>query len=184
MRLAAYNVENLFDRAKAMNLDNWGEGRPILAAFAKLNALLGELTYSDAAKRQMASLMIELGLEKSDKGPFVILRRNRGALVKRPRDGGIEIVADGRADWVGSLELRDEPINENSMRNTARVLSDLQADVVGVVEAESRPVLGDFNRLIVPAVGGSSFRQVMLIDGNDERGIDVGCCAARIIRLI
>ncbi|WEX08022.1 hypothetical protein [Chelativorans sp. AA-79] len=110
MRLAAYNVENLFDRAKAMNLDTWEEGKPILEAFAALNALLGESTYPAARKRKMAELMLDLGLEKSDTGPFVILRRNRGGLVKRPKAGGIEIIAEGRADWVGSLELRDEPI--------------------------------------------------------------------------
>lgn len=174
MRLAVYNVENLFDRAKAMNLDSWAEGKPILDKFGRLNALLGEIAYSDAAKREMASLMIELGLEKSDIGPFVILRRNRGGLLKRPKSGGIEIVADGRADWVGSFELRDEPIDEHAMRNTARVIVDLKADVLGVVEAESRPVLSEFNRLLLPSLGGDAFRHVMVIDGNDERGIDVG----------
>jgi len=174
VRLAAYNVENLFDRAKAMNLDTWAEGRPVLEKFARLNSLLGQIAYTAAAKREMVELMRALGLEKSDTGPFVILRRNRGGLVRRPRAGGIEITADGRADWVGSLELRDEPVNEHAMRNTARVIRDLDADVLGVVEAESRPVLNDFNRLILPAVGAVPFRQVMVIDGNDERGIDVG----------
>ncbi|QWG15192.1 endonuclease/exonuclease/phosphatase family protein [Bradyrhizobium sediminis] len=174
MRLAAYNVENLFDRAKAMNLDSWAEGKPILTAFAKLNSLLGEISYSTADKRKMVELMIELGLEKSDKGPFVILRRNHGGLVKRPRTGGLEIIADGSADWVGSLELRDEPIDENAVRNTARVLADLEADVVGVIEAENRPALNEFNRIMIPAAGGTAFRHVMVIDGNDERGIDVG----------
>jgi endonuclease/exonuclease/phosphatase family metal-dependent hydrolase len=174
MRLAAYNVENLFDRPRAMNLDTWDEGKPILEKFAALNALLGEITYTTAIKRRMVELMIELGLEKSDTGPFVILRRNRGGLVKRLRTGGIEIVADGRADWVGSLELRDEPINEHAMHNTARVLMDVEADILGVVEAESRPVLAAFNREIIAAMGGVPFRHVMVIDGNDERGIDVG----------
>lgn len=174
MRLAVYNVENLFDRAKAMNLDSWEEGRPVLEQFAALNALLGQITYDDADKARMADLMIDLGLEKSDTGPFVILRRNRGGLVKRPRTGGIAITADGRADWVGSFELRDEPINEHAMRNTARVMNDIDADVLGVVEAESRPVLAAFNTEILPALGGEPFRHVMVIDGNDERGIDVG----------
>ncbi|MFC7398064.1 endonuclease/exonuclease/phosphatase family protein [Chelatococcus sp. GCM10030263] len=174
MRLASYNVENLFDRAKAMNLDSWEDGKPVLEQFAALNALLGELTYTEAIKTKMAALMIELGLERSDTGPFVILRRNRGGLVRRPRGGGIEIVADSRLDWVGSLELRDEPINEHAMHNTARVLIDVGADIFGVVEAESRPVLAAFNREIVAAMGGSPFAHVMVIDGNDERGIDVG----------
>ncbi|TKT80206.1 endonuclease/exonuclease/phosphatase family protein [Aquamicrobium sp. LC103] len=174
MRLAVYNVENLFDRAKAMNLDSWAEGRPILEAFAALNALLGEITYSAADRTRMVTLMKRLGLEKSDTGEFVILRRNRGGLLKRPRDGGIEIVAEGRADWVGSLELRDEPVNEHAMRNTARVIRDIGADVLGVVEAEHRPALLDFNDVILPAIGGEPFHHTMVIDGNDERGIDVG----------
>lgn len=174
MRLGVYNVENLFDRAKAMNLDSWEEGRPVLEAFAALNGLLGQITYSHADREHMAELMITLGLEKSDTGPFVILRRNRGGLLKRPKTGGVMITADGRAGWVGSLELRDEPINEHAMRNTARVINDIGADVLGVVEAESRPVLAAFNSEIIPSIGGKAFRHVMVIDGNDVRGIDVG----------
>jgi endonuclease/exonuclease/phosphatase family metal-dependent hydrolase len=174
MRLACYNVENLFDRAKAMNQETWADGREVLQDFAELNRLLGEITYDAAVKSRMAELMIELGLEKSDTGPFVILRRNRGGLVRRPKTGGVVIEAEGRADWAGSLELRDEPIDERAMRNTARVLKELDADVVGVVEAESRPVLAAFNDELLPAVEGQPFRHVMVIDGNDERGIDVG----------
>lgn len=186
MRLASYNVENLFDRAKVMNLETWSEGRPVLEKFAALQSLLGEITYSANQKQRMAELMIELGLEKSDQGPFVILRRNRGKLLRRPKEGGIEIVADGRADWAGSLELREEPIDENAMRNTARVMSDLQADVLGIIEAEHRPGLAMFNAKVIPAVGGRPFRHVMLIDGNDDRGIDVGIltCAGYSVGLM
>lgn len=174
MRLAVYNVENLFDRAKAMNLDTWNDGRQVLEQYAELNKLLGQPAYSSADKAQMVSLLLDLGLGKSDIGPFVILRRNRGGLLKRPKAGGVVILADGRGDWVGSLELRDEPIDEVPMRNTARVIHELNADVLGIVEAESRPVLQTFSSNILPTVGAPAFKHVMLIDGNDQRGIDVG----------
>jgi endonuclease/exonuclease/phosphatase family metal-dependent hydrolase len=174
MRLAVYNVENLFDRPRAMNLGSWSEGKAVLQDFASLSELLGELNYTAARKQRMADLMIRLGLEKDDDAPFVILRRNRGQLLRRPKTGGIEIVAEGRADWAGSLELQDEPVDEIAMRNTARVIHDLKADVLAVVEAESRPVLEQFNQQILKAVGGQPFRHVMVIDGNDSRGIDVG----------
>jgi endonuclease/exonuclease/phosphatase family metal-dependent hydrolase len=174
MRLASFNVENLFNRAKAMNLSSWKEGKPVLEKFAALNALLGEANYTALRQQKMVQLMIELGLEKSDTGPFVILRRNRGALLKRPKSGGIEIIAQGRADWVGSLELIEAPVDEEAMRNTARVMIDLQADVLAVVEAESRPALSAFNKGIIGALDGDPFAHVMLIDGNDDRGIDVG----------
>jgi endonuclease/exonuclease/phosphatase family metal-dependent hydrolase len=176
MRLGVFNVENLFDRARVMNLASWAEGRLVLQRFSQLNELLGEVEYTDAMKQMMVRLLVELGLEKSDTSRFVVLRRNRGKLLRRPRTGGLDITADGRADWAGSLELREEPIDEEAMRNTARVIRDLDVDVLGVVEAEHRPGLSEFNRSILrsPAVGGSAFANVMLIDGNDDRGIDGG----------
>jgi endonuclease/exonuclease/phosphatase family metal-dependent hydrolase len=175
MRLASYNVENLFNRAKIMNsTGNWAAGKAVLEGFAELNSLLGAPTYSMAAKTRMISLFDALGLAASDTGDYVILRRNRGALLKRPRGGGIEIVAEGRVDWVGSLDLIEEPVDAQAMRNTARVIDALNTDVLGVVEAESRPALSSFNEDILLAVGGQPFQHVMLIDGNDTRGIDVG----------
>jgi endonuclease/exonuclease/phosphatase family metal-dependent hydrolase len=174
MRLAVYNVENLFDRPRAMNLGSWNEGKVILQDFAALSELLGELKYTAARKKRMVELMVRLGLDKQDDAPFVLLRRSRGKLLRRAKAGGLEIVAEGRADWAGSLELKDEPVDEVAMRNTARVINDLKADVLAVVEAESRPVLEQFNLQIIKAVGGQPFRHVMVIDGNDSRGIDVG----------
>lgn len=176
MRLATFNVENLFDRARALN-GEWEAGRPVLAAFAAASAILGQLAYSDADKAELARLLIALGLERADTAPFVTLRRNRGALIRRPRGGGLIVLADGRADWVGSLELRDEPTNADALRNTARVIADVAADVLAIVEVESRPVLESFNRAVLPAVGGAPYPHVRVMDGNDERGIDVGLMA-------
>jgi endonuclease/exonuclease/phosphatase family metal-dependent hydrolase len=174
MRIATYNVENLFDRAKVMNQQTWEQGRKVLTDFAALNRLLGKLTYTAADKARMVALLERLGLEKSDQSKFVILRRNRGKLLKRPQAGGIEIVAGGRADWAGSLELLEEPVDEEAMRNTARVIRDVKADILAVVEAEHRPGLCVFNETLLKFVGGVPYPAVMLIDGNDQRGIDVG----------
>ncbi len=174
MRLASYNVENLFNRAKVMNLGAWSEGKPVLEAFAALNSLLGEKSYTATRKARIARLMEQLGLGKSDQGPYVLLRRNRGSLLRRPKTGGIEITASGRDDWIGSLELITEPIDHVAIGNTARVIDAVSADVLAVVEAENRTALLGFNDNVLASVGGTPYRHVMLIDGNDERGIDVG----------
>jgi endonuclease/exonuclease/phosphatase family metal-dependent hydrolase len=177
MRIAVFNVENLFDRARIMNLADWQEGRPVLEAFEELTDLLEAADYEPHRDR-IAALMLTLGLRDSDTGPFVILRRNRGSLVRRRDDGTLEITAAGRADWIGWLELRTAPVNATAIRMTARVIAELRADIMGVVEAEDRIALKDFARDLVPAEGGTAFPNVMVIDGNDSRGIDVGLMTA------
>jgi endonuclease/exonuclease/phosphatase family metal-dependent hydrolase len=54
------------------------------------------------------------------------------------------------------------------------VVRDVDADVLAVVEAESRIALGRFNRDVLAPLSPWAYDHVMCIDGNDERGIDVG----------
>ena len=82
----------------------------------------------------------------------------------------MEILADGRRSWNGWLELAKEPVDEVSTRMTARVIAEVAADVLCVVEAENRPSLDQFNTELLDGRYGHA----MLIDGNDDRGIDVG----------
>jgi hypothetical protein len=53
---------------------------------------------------------------------------------------------------------------------TAQVTHDLGADIQAVVEAENQPSLDRFNTDLL----AGQYDHVMLIDGNDTRGIDVG----------
>ncbi len=177
MRLATYNVENMFDRAKALNMPTWADGRPALEAHAALNALFNKATYSAADKTKMLKLLKDNGLLKTDEGPLLILRKIRGKLLNRPRTGPVTVAATRRADWIGWVELKSEPVKETATENTARVIGAVNADVLGVVEAEDRTTLRLFNKSVLPSVGASLYDHVMLIDGNDDRGIDVGLLA-------
>ena len=80
------------------------------------------------------------------------------------------IVAGGRGDWLGWVELVVEPVDDVSTRMTAKVMNELAADVLCVVEAEDRPSLARFNTDLLDR----QYKQAMLVDGNDPRGIDVG----------
>ena len=179
MKLASYNVENLFQRAKAMNADTWKDGAKVLAMHAELNGILAKATYTAADKKKIVELMKKLGIDRKDDGRFVILRQNRGHLVKRPRSGGLEVVANGRGDWIGWIDLVVEEVNEVATQNTARVIRELAADVLGIVEAENRPGLLRFSANVLKQVGGYPYEHVMLIDGNDDRGIDVALMTRR-----
>jgi endonuclease/exonuclease/phosphatase family metal-dependent hydrolase len=174
MRLATYNVENLFERVRAMNGPDWRAGRDVLAAYASINAVIGKERYSAADRRAMQKALETLGLSRGDESALAFLRQNRGQPLRARRGGKLQFVAEGRGDWIGWVELRTEPVNEVAIDNTGRVLGLIEADVQAVVEAESRPSLVRFNEQVLPRVGARPFAHVMLVDGNDDRGIDVG----------
>lgn len=174
MRIAAFNVENLFDRARAFNTGDEAATQAILDAAAELNGLFERPVYDDDDKLRIGELLVELGLDRSDRGPFVLLRQIRGRMVSRPRNAPFRLVADGRGDWVGWAELRTAAVNAIAVMNTGRVIRDVAADVLAVVEAEDRVALKQFSAQVLTEIGGRPYEHVMVIDGNDDRGIDVG----------
>jgi hypothetical protein len=116
VRIASYNVENLFERAIALSDRNWKRGRPALEAYTRINTYLNKSEYTQEDKAEIRKLLRKPGLaKKDDGGTFAQLRQNRGRLlVRRKVVNGtrLDIVADGRADWVGWVELKAEPVNQ------------------------------------------------------------------------
>ncbi len=182
-RIGSYNVENLFERAQVFNNDTWAEGRPALNAFEAVNQLLQRESYAGRQQR-ILKLLDDLGILTDDEGEYVRLRKIRGQLLRRPRSGDIELVAAGRGDWIGWVELKTEPVNELAMQHTAEVIRDVDADLLGVVEAENRPLLETFTTEMLKKVNGRPYAHVMLIEGRDKRGIDVGLLSRAPIQKI
>ncbi len=181
--VAVFNVENLFERPKAFTSRDWSVGAPILAAYHEFTALAAHETYSDAEREQLRELLLTLGVyHRNTHGairrrwsadpPWAWLRKNRGSFDREPADTSkdVEITATGRDDWIGWVELATGVTDEVGVHLTARVIRDIDADVIAVVEAEDRPSLQRFNRELLDGRYG----HVMLVDGNDDRGIDVG----------
>jgi hypothetical protein len=82
-KLASFNVESLFERAQALDEQNWATGAPALEQHAEVNKLLGEPVYTDAIKTKIVDLLVKLGLDKSDEDRgYARLRVNRGHLLE------------------------------------------------------------------------------------------------------
>jgi hypothetical protein len=74
---------------------------------------------------------------------LLTLRKVRGrlfALTPRPC-----IVARGWEDWAGWVELKTEQLADAAIANTARVVAEVNADVLVLVEVESRPAVQHFH---------------------------------------
>jgi endonuclease/exonuclease/phosphatase family metal-dependent hydrolase len=187
-RIGTFNVENLFERPRAMAGPLTG-GNAVLAAHARVNALIGEEQYGPDVRAEILRHLETLGLLRSDSAALAVLRQVRGRLVRRTGSQAAgtartEVVATGRGDWVGWVDLVKDRVDELAMTHTARVVADVDADVLAVVEAESRVALKHFTDAgVVTRAGRPVYPHVMVIDGNDDRGIDVGLLTTRPYRI-
>lgn len=176
MKVATFNVESLFRRPEALSKETWSEGKPILEDYQLFNRLIAQEIYTPNTKDKLVQLLVEYNLqERNDKtSKFFILHEVREKLFKLARGAKKpEIVVNGRKEWDGWLELKRKDIESNAIENTALVIQAVQADVLAIVEAEDRIALQLFNDQVLKRFG-VNYTHNMLIDGNDERGIDVG----------
>lgn len=183
VRIASFNVENLFERPKAFAATDLDVAEPVLTAYRKVNLLIKKPVYSLADKTKIRDFLVTLDIYSKDaqgtirrkesvSPKWAWLRKNRGTFDRQPQDEtqSVEITANGRGDWIGWIELATEPTDETGTRMTARVIQEVNADILGVIEAEDRPSLVRFNDELLEG----QYSHAMLVDGNDERGIDVG----------
>jgi endonuclease/exonuclease/phosphatase family metal-dependent hydrolase len=172
MRLATFNLENMFERPVIMNLPSNNEGRKVLADYYRLSDLIQKQQYSQTDKDMILKIMKQYsGLLKTGNSKFIRLVETRRHLTDFKHT---KIQANGRGDWIGWFELKREAVKETATENTARVINAVGADVQCVVEVEDRTAVNRFNNSVIPKIHGQKYGHTMVIDGNDDRGIDVG----------
>jgi endonuclease/exonuclease/phosphatase family metal-dependent hydrolase len=173
VRVGTFNCENLFSRSRIINLgDSAAEQARASAAIKAADALreiLKKSQYSTADKQKIRDLL-QVG-----KG-FFTLGKDRGKLMV-----GNKVVASGAADFVGHIKFTRGDISGTAIRNTGRVIKELNADIMCIVEVEDRQLLGHFNSHFLTS---KRFMNHMVIDGNDDRGIDVGILSKKPLKSI
>jgi endonuclease/exonuclease/phosphatase family metal-dependent hydrolase len=197
VRIATFNAENLFRRPRAFGLDDEELSRRILEDFAALVSLLDRDPYTTADKRKIAALLEEHAYNSTRTRP-------RAILVNEPRGGAklhttskdesgrtvVKVIAGGRSSWAGWAELVRDDLNRPAVENTARVIAEVDADILLTVEVEDRLTLDRFNTQVLnteilgTASGARPYPYNLLIDGNDSRGIDVGILSRFPIRSV
>jgi len=176
IRLATFNLENLFTRPVAMNQESDEAGRKAIEDHATANGIVAKDVYSASDKIELLNLTdkYKWHLLNPPKNALVQLQKIRGQLFRKPQNGPVEVVANGRADWIGWFELRREDVNWKATFNTGRAIKETRPDILIVIETENRPTLERFNDQVLRAQFQFPYQHFLVIDGNDDRGIDVG----------
>lgn len=184
LRIATYNVNNLFRRPKLLQLPGFSaEARPVLNDIDKLTSLLANESYAGQTGKDIVALLTKYGFAAGKTNPWFEINQAKGKLFSVSKQNGLTLKVGGRGDWIGWLDLKMENVDDEATRNTGRVIAAVQADILGVVEAENRPALVNFNRQVLKPQQ-ASFPHTLLVDGNDPRGIDVGIYSRHPIRSV
>jgi endonuclease/exonuclease/phosphatase family metal-dependent hydrolase len=174
LRIASYNVENLFRRAKVLNLNDPGLTDKLLGKIRAFQALLNKTVYTPQIKNEIFTASIELQ-------PYIEIRKDAGSLgdwkrepaVTGPTGYRINNGTKGRGDWIGEIVFSNAEFSDQQRKNTGKVIKALNADILCAVEVEGMDVLRQFNSQVL---GSKKFAQYVMIDSpNDPRGIDVAC---------
>src|SRR3990172_3060384 len=186
LRIATFNANNLFSRAKVFQLPGFSKkAGQILDDIHELSALLEQDSYKGATAARIKKLLEQYEFHKKppqERWFDINQVRNKLFSISQEKKS-VNIQAAGRKSWVGWVELTREVPDEASIQNTGRVIQALKADVICMVEVENRTALTRWDEEILGGVK-AGVGHVMLIDGNDARGIDVGLLSRFPIRTI
>ncbi|HHC29777.1 MAG TPA: endonuclease/exonuclease/phosphatase family protein [Rhodobacterales bacterium] len=166
MRLCTFNVENLFSRPVVFNMRDQERARQIMKMVSDFTELMSLPSYRDD-KAEIERLWRELkdyifiNLRSSTVGRYLFVKG--------------ELLPDGRGDWDGFIDLKRKRFDERQIKNTGKVIKEVDADIQCLVEVESAQTLQRFNTDIL----NSRFPDRIVIDGNDPRGIDIGLASKR-----
>lgn len=163
IKVASFNVENLFERPRVFNFKDHSVGDNIMGKINELRLLLIQNNYTNDIKEKILALYGELK-------EYIFIREDRGKLFRKQGWSVIGIKANGSGEWDGSIEYKKAKYSDMARGNTAKVVKKVNADIACVIEADNRISLKAFDSNLL----NYKYKYEMLIDGNDRRGIDVG----------
>ena len=159
-RIATYNAENLFSRAKVFNISNPTIGDDAIKVIGELQKELNKTVYDKPKILNLYNQVKE----------YVSVNEEMNKLWKKTGNKITGVTAGGKKDWAGSLVFKKAKFNEMERNNTAKVIKEVNADLMCLVEVESKPTITLFNSQLL----NLKYKYNILIDANDPRGIDVG----------
>tara|TARA_R110000823_G_scaffold74950_3_gene171494 strand:+ start:3256 stop:4305 length:1050 start_codon:yes stop_codon:yes gene_type:complete len=136
---------------------------------------------SNAERIQELSFL--LGFDKTYHQPYAVLRRRAGYLFLKGKNYSNELAANEITDWNGWVSLQTVPIKTLAIKNKAKVIADIDPDILLLQEIEDRTSLEEFNQEFLPEMGCSSFDEIFVVQGNDKRGLEMAIMTKNGYRL-
>jgi len=172
MKIATFNIQNLFHRDKS--LVNIQAGEAVFNWLNEMDHLMRKYSKTATDLDRIKDLSFLLGFEKINRKSYAVMRRRGGEMFFRGCHSSGEIKANSLTDWNGWVALQTIPVDPVATQNKARVIAEVNADVLLLQEVEDRNSLLEFNNQLLPEFNGIPYRELLVLQGNDGRGQEMG----------
>lgn len=170
MKIAFYNIENLFFRHSSL-LNN-SHNHCVKQWKEELDTLMYSMTNSQARYDRIQELVYLLGFEHRDPLRFGYLNQRGMIMAMKPRNFKLASPAGSSNGWRGWIEIENRPIPELAIRNKAQLMAEINADIWVLQEVENKMAVQRFLDDILSNYPVRSAYNLTVASGNDERGVD------------
>jgi hypothetical protein len=168
MKIATYNIQNLFHRDKSFI--KLSAGRSFLNWANEMDFLMRKLLKSSNDLDRIKELSFLLGFENIKRESYAVMRKLGGNLYLRSCNSSLENKASSLSEWNGWIPVQNLPINPVATGNKARVIAEVNADILLLQEIEDRGALAEFNMKLLPGYNMVPYRDLLVLQGNEDRG--------------
>ena len=172
MKIATYNIQNLFHRDK--NLSEKTYSKCVSDWINELDDLMSGKTYPGNRIDRIQELAFLLGFEKTYHTPYAVMRRRAGSLFLKGVYYSKEVKANELTDWNGWVSIKTVPLDRIAIQNKARVIAEINPDILLLQEIEDRASLEEFNAELLPEFECLPFQDLTVLQSSDKRGLETG----------
>ncbi len=172
MKIATFNIQNLFHRDKS--LIKKPLTKCMIDWIQELDVLMRKTSNSSQEQDRIRELSFLIGFEKTTPLPYAVLRRKAGFLYMKGVHHSSTNKASNLTNWHGWIELQTVPINPIATENKALVIADLNPDILVLQEIEDRASLEEFNQQVLPKFDCNPYAHSFVIQSADMRGREMG----------
>ncbi|QDO95261.1 hypothetical protein FNB79_15190 [Formosa sediminum] len=172
MKIASYNIENLFHRDR--NLSKAQLKYSHIKWINELDSLISQTRKSNAEIRRIRELAFLLGFENITHRPYAILQKKASNLYFKGYDLEEKTKVTLINNYEGWIALQTKPIPLPAIYHKAKVISEINPEILILQNVEDRASLEEFNNTILPTFDCNPYTQIHVIQNSDKNGMEIG----------
>ncbi len=182
MKIATFNIQNIFHRDRSYLVNPYDKCNN--EWLIEIDGLMGKPIKTNGDKDRLRELTFFIGIDNSLQLPYAVLRRKAGFLFLKGMNYSKELQAGELTDWNGWIALQNYPLDPRAVENKARVIAEVNPDILILQEIEDRASLTEFNEVFLPKFNCKPFHYTFVVQGNDKRGQEIGLLTRSDIEIL